>query len=132
MMIKTSASTKTATTAYIQYIGIYRYLDQNPQKNIGISLIVCEKTDYMCFPLHLEKMEKESQFWEKNYKLALYPAHQNEDPLEFCDYLQLLIYRDFHINKFLMLKCRSRSRCITFAMAPFDGKYMTSYLMAIV
>ena len=29
-------------------------------------------------------------------------------------------------------KYRSRSRCTTFALAPFDGKYLTSYLMAIV
>ena len=41
--------------------------------------------------------------------------------------LQMLAY----IN-FVILKSRSRSRCITFVMASLDGKYMTSYSITIV
>ena len=37
----------------------------------------------------------------------------------------------FHISAWPW-KCRSRSWCTTFAVAPFDGTYMISYLMAIV
>ena len=42
-----------------------KYLDHNPQKKSRVRKTVCEKTDYMCFPLHLEKMRKESKFWGK-------------------------------------------------------------------
>ena len=41
------------------------HLAHNPK--IRISRIVCEKTDYLYFPLHLEKFEKEARFGEMKY-----------------------------------------------------------------
>ena len=42
-----------------------------------------------------------------------------------------IIHYMISIN-YVTLKYGSRSRCTTIAMAPFDGKYLISYLMAIV
>ena len=50
-----------------------------------ISQIVCKKTNYICFPLHLEKAEMEAKYWRK--KLVLYTAQRIEVPPEFCDCL---------------------------------------------
>ena len=40
----------------------------------------------MCFPLRMERVDKETQFWDKD-KYVLSSAHRTEDPLEYCDYL---------------------------------------------
>ena len=42
------------------------------------------------------------------------------------------LFRHIHVSKFVTLKIRSRSLCTTFEVAPFDGNYLTSYLMVIV
>ena len=44
--------------------------------------------------------------------------------------LALTIFKIFTFQNVWPWKCKLRSRCFT--AAPFDGKYMTSYLMAIV
>ena len=44
--------------------------------------------------------------------------------------LALIVFEIFALQ-FVTLKCRLRSECATFAVAPFEGKYMTSYLMAL-
>ena len=41
-------------------------------------------------------------------------------------------FRTIHISKLWPIKCRSRSWLTAFAVASFDGKSPTSYLMAIV
>ena len=45
-----------------------------------------EKTDYMCFSLHLEKLEKIATILGID-KLILPPTHQIEYPLELYDHL---------------------------------------------
>ena len=51
-------------------------------------------------------------------------------------FLAFTVFQKLNIIRFPDIlwhwKYRSRSRCTTFAMAPFDGKYLTSRLMVIV
>ena len=44
----------------------------------------------------------------------------------------LNVFKIFTFQNSLPWNCRLRSRCTAFAVAPFDGKCLTSYLMAIV
>ena len=46
--------------------------------------------------------------------------------------LGLILFQILTFQNLWHSKCRSRSWCTTFAVAPFDEKYLTSYLMAIV
>ena len=41
-------------------------------------------------------------------------------------------FKDIHILNLMTLKCMSKPWCTTFAGAPYDGKYLISYLMAII
>ena len=44
--------------------------------------------------------------------------------------LSLTVFEIFTLQNSWHWKCRSKAECTTFAAATFDGKYLTSYLMA--
>ena len=57
----------SCTITYIHAAQIFidpEYLDSNPPKKSEISQPVCEKTDYMCFPLYLLKVENGEKLLE--------------------------------------------------------------------
>ena len=58
--------------------------------------------------------------------INLYTSHT------WASLLALTVFEIFIFQSWWPWKCRSWSWCTTFAVAPFDGKYLTSYLMTIV
>ena len=92
------------------------YLDHNPEK------ICLSWSDYIR---------------GKSDKLVLSSAYRIGDPFgicrlsiavcEICSYIEILTFQNSW-----PWKCRSRSWCTSFSVASVDGKYMTSYPIAIV
>ena len=85
----------------------FEYRDHNTQKN-RIIQTVCKKTDHIYFSLHLEKVEKEAQFWERNINMHCLPHTGLKIRWNFatiCSCLRdLLIYRDIHNKKSMTLQ----------------------------
>ena len=60
--------------------------------------------------------------WQRSISIKIIHQH----------FLLAKLCPDIHISNFVTFKIQVKVRCTTFAVAPFDGKYQTSYLMAIV
>ena len=75
-----ATSVHVALFVELEYLGIY-----NQQTGLELVEQFSRKLT-MCFPLRMEKLEKEIKVWENN-KLVLSSARWIEVPLEFCDYI---------------------------------------------
>ena len=71
-----------------------------------------------------------------NDKRVLFPKHRIEIALEFSNVYSslrnLFIYGDTPISKFVTLKILAKIMIYNIRSATFDGKYVTSYLIAKV
>ena len=82
-----------------------------------------------------EKAKNDNNIWRKD-QFVLFPytglkIHWNFATTIFSRLRDPLI-EIFTIKNSWPWKCRSRSWCTTFPVPPFDGKYMTFHLMAVV
>ena len=109
------------------------YRDYNQQNISNLSNSLRENWLHV-FSSPPEKGGKENNFWGKD-KFVLFPYTGLKIRLNFATIFSRLrdsLIEIFTIKNSWLWKYRSRSWCTTFPVLSFDGKYMTSHLMAVV
>ena len=103
------------------------FVYHNPPKKCRMSRKHCEKTDYTCF----KESGKGSNILRET--INAYCSPNTWLKLRWNSSLtDLFIYGDTHTPKFVTLKILAKVMMYNICSATFDGKYVTSYLMATV